>query len=75
VSLSLEAMHRDIEDGDNSTSVLGVLEYPINDTLQLVASYGKGLPTPTHDADIEATISVNFGFGKGPSVSFPNLTK
>ena len=73
VSLSIEVMHRDIEDGDSSTSVLGVLEYPINDMLRLVASYGKGLPTPTNDSDLQATISLNFGFGKGPSVAFDNL--
>jgi hypothetical protein len=73
VSLSLEVLHRDIENGDNSTSVLGVLEYPINDTLRLVASYGRGVATPTQDSDLQATISVNFGFGKGPSVSINNL--
>jgi hypothetical protein len=72
LSLSMEVMYRDIENGDSSTSVLGVLEYPISDSLRLVASYGKGLATPTHEADLQATISVNFGFGKGPSVSFDN---
>ncbi|HEV7608078.1 MAG TPA: hypothetical protein VGO61_12110 [Steroidobacteraceae bacterium] len=70
LSLSMEVMYRDIENGDSSTSVLGVLEYPISDSLRLVASYGKGLATPTHEADLQATISVNFGFGKGPGVSF-----
>lgn len=73
LSFSLEVMHRDIEDGDSSTSTLAVLEYPINDALRLVASYGKGLATPTNDSDLQATISLNFGFGKGPSVSFDKL--
>jgi hypothetical protein len=74
ISLSLEVMHRDIEDGESDTSVLGVLEYPINDMIRLVASYGKGLPTPTdNSSDLQATISLNFGFGKGPSVAFDKL--
>ncbi len=73
VSLSVEAMHRDMDGGDSSTSVLAVLEYPISDTLRLVASYGKGLATPTNESDLVATLSVNFGFGKGPSVSLDKL--
>ncbi|MFT7513497.1 MAG: hypothetical protein ACI9QL_002710, partial [Candidatus Omnitrophota bacterium] len=51
-------------DGEQSDSVVGILEYRVNDTLSLVTSYGYEFPDDFKgEGDLIAIGGVKFGFG------------
>jgi hypothetical protein len=69
MSISLEYLRRFAERGDDSSRLVGVLEFrlPI-ENVSLVASYGKDFEDLTGHQDLVSTLGVSFGFGRQPVV-------
>lgn len=67
LSLSLEYLHRFTDEDDER--LVGILEYIVNDTYSIFASYGKTFDGDFKgDEDLFAIFGINFGWGKGPIV-------
>jgi hypothetical protein len=74
LALSGEYLYRaGLEEG-SSQRYGAVIEYVVNDTWSLVASYGKAFKNDFVDgSDTIAIFGINFGFGKGPALKQPTL--
>ena len=67
ISLSVEYIHRFMDESGDTNKFVGVLEYKLFNFLSLIASYGKNFDDGfSGDDDLIATAGIKFGFGKGP---------
>jgi hypothetical protein len=68
VSLSAEYIHR-FSENDDQDRLVGVLEYIVNETYSVFASYGKTFESDFEgDDNLVAILGINFGWGKGPII-------
>jgi len=67
LTVALEVVRRS-GDGEDETAILGNLEYKIDDTFGLIASYGKGFELVADGSNTVATAGLSFGFGKGATI-------
>lgn len=60
--------------GDGSDErIVAMLEYPVNDTYSVFASYGKTFENDfIGDDDLVAILGVNIGWGQGPTMGWDN---
>jgi hypothetical protein len=68
LSFSAEYVYR-FKENTGDDRLVGILEYKINDTYSIFASYGKTFDTAFEgDKDLVAILGINFGWGKGPVI-------
>lgn len=69
LALSAEYLHRYVESGPDTHRAAGLLEYQVDETISIAASFGKDFDSVFPAADgVFVLFGVTLGFGKGPVV-------